>query len=254
MSIINAYDDSTEEILKPSHLTQPIPGFPEIAVAAFQQGAVDALISSGQTEIIGELRAGCRIPIYKTRRDGTGGARGIAVYRTPLGGSVAAAMMEEVIVKGARKLIFFGSCGVLDGALAAGRVIVPSEAYRDEGTSYHYAPDGDWIEVETHGRLEEILADIGVNYVSGRVWTTDALYRETRGNVQKRKDAGCIAVDMECASIAAVSRFRGAPAYQFLYAEDSLDGQDWDRRTMDNVAPDAHERYMNLALEIAARV
>jgi uridine phosphorylase len=254
MSIIDAYDDLTEEILKPSDMMKPVPGFPEVVVAAFQQDAVDALVSSRKPDVIDELRAGCSVPIYRIRRNGPGGARDVAVYRTPLGGPLAAALMEEVVAKGGRKLIFFGSCGVLDSSLAAGRFIVPTQAYRDEGTSYHYAPAGDWIDIDTAARLGEIMSDIGVQFVAGRVWTTDALYRETRGNAQKRRDDGCIAVDMECASLAAVSRFRGAPVYHFLYAEDSLDGQEWDRRTMGSVALDAHERYMELALEIAARV
>ncbi|MDR1589621.1 MAG: nucleoside phosphorylase [Oscillospiraceae bacterium] len=254
MSIIDAYDAETEEILKPSDMTRRVPGFPEVVVAAFQQSAVDSLVASRRPDVIDELRAGTAVPIYAVRHDGAGAPRDIAVYRTPLGGSIAAAMLEEIVAKGGRKLVFFGSCGVLDSALAAGRFIVPTEAYRDEGTSYHYAPAGDWIKVDTAARLGEIMADIGVQFVSGRVWTTDALYRETRGNAQKRKIDGCIAVDMECASLAAVSQFRGVPVYHFLYAEDSLDGQEWDRRTMGSVPPDDHARYMELALEIAARV
>jgi uridine phosphorylase len=224
----------------------PVEGFPEAAVAAFQQDAVDAFVSRYKPETVAVLRAGCAVPVYA--------ARGAAVYRTALGGPMAAMMMEEMIALGARKLVFFGSCGVLDGALEAGRFIIPTEAYRDEGTSYHYVPAGDWIRVETAGRTEEILTELGVRFVSGRVWTTDALYRETRGNAQKRRQDGCVAVDMECASLAAVSRYTGVPVYQFLYAEDSLDGQEWDRRTMGGVTSDAHGRYMELALELAARV
>jgi uridine phosphorylase len=255
MSIIDAYDGLTEAILQPGDMAKAVPGFPEVAVAAFQLSAVDALVSARDPEAISEFRVGRHVPIYAVRHGGDGGGeRDIAVYWTPLGGPLAAVAMEEVIAKGARKFVFFGSCGVLDSTLDAGRFIVPTHAYRDEGTSYHYAPAGDWIQVATAGRMEEILRELGALFVSGRVWTTDALYRETRGNAQKRRAEGCIAVDMECASLAAVSAYRGVPVYQFLYAEDSLDGQEWDRRTMEQVPSDAHERYMNLALEIAARV
>jgi uridine phosphorylase len=252
--ITDTYDGATEAVLLPSHISPPAPGFPETVVAAFQQGAVDALTATRGAEIIGELRFGAPVPIYKVRFETDSGARDIAVCRTPLGGPIAAALTEELISKGARRLLFFGSCGALDSELTAGAVILPSEAYRDEGVSYHYLPAGDWVKVETAARLGVIMSGLGVRFVSGRVWTTDALYRETRGNVQKRRAAGCIAVDMECASLAAVSRARGVPVYQFLYAEDSLDGQEWDRRTMDSVPPDDHSRYMNLALELAARI
>ena len=37
--------------------------------------------------------------------------------------------------------------------------------------------------------------------------------------MRKRKDDGCIVVDMECASIMAVGQFRNIPVYQFLYVQ-----------------------------------
>ncbi|MDR2665216.1 MAG: nucleoside phosphorylase [Oscillospiraceae bacterium] len=254
MSIIDAYDSSTEAVLQPGDIAAAVPGFPEVAVAAFQLGAVDALVTARNLAAIDEFRVGRPVPIYAAGIGDGAAARDAAVYWTPLGGPLAAVAMEEIIAKGARKFVFFGSCGVLDSALEAGHFIVPTYAYRDEGTSYHYVPAGDWMRVETAGRVEEIFRELGVNFVSGRVWTTDALYRETRGRARKRREDGCIAVDMECASLAAVSAHRGVPVYHFLYAEDSLDGQEWDRRTMGSVASDAHGRYMDLALEIAARV
>ena len=37
---------------------------------------------------------------------------------------------------GAEKFLFFGSAGVLDRELAAGHLIIPTAAYRDEGTRH----------------------------------------------------------------------------------------------------------------------
>ena len=81
---------------------------------------------------------------------------------------------------------------------------------------------------QTHHRLAEIMDEIHLPYVTGKVWTTDAFYRETRSNMEKRKADGCIAVDMECASAMAMGQFRGVPVYQFFYADDCLDGDKWD--------------------------
>ena len=44
-----------------------------------------------------------------------------------------------------RTLSFLGSCGVLDQSIQADKIILPSSALRDEGTSYHYAPASDEI-------------------------------------------------------------------------------------------------------------
>lgn len=53
-------------------------------------------------------------------------------------------------------------------------------------------------------------------------WTTDAFYRETKRNMEKRKEEGCGVVEMECASIMAVGQIRKKEVYQFLYAAISI--------------------------------
>ena len=127
-------------------------------------------------------------------------------------------------------------------------------AYRDEGTSYHYLPVSDYVEIPTHAHLSQIMDELHLPHVSGRVRTTDAFYRETRSNMENRKADGCIAVDMECASVMAAGQFRGVPVYQFLYADDCLDGDHWDPRTLGARPSSSHEMYLRVALEIAAKL
>ena len=52
--------------------------------------------------------------------------------------------------------------------------------------------------------MENIFKALELPYVMGKVWTTDAIYRETRNLVEKRKSEGCIAVEMELAGMQAV--------------------------------------------------
>ena len=60
-------------------------------------------------------------------------------------------------------------------------------------------------------------------YVQGRIWTTDAPYRETKTALAERKKAGCIAVEMEVAGVQAVCDFYGIELYSFLMTGDVLD-------------------------------
>ena len=251
MSIIDTYDDQTEALLTPEKtLTSKIDDFPKVAVAVFKEQIIDALCENYETKIIGQIVVGIPHPVYKVRYNG----RDTAVYRTAIGGGVTAGMMDRIRAMGAEKFVIFGSCGILDQNAAAGRFILPTAAYRDEGVSYHYAPAGDYIDVPTVDRLAEIFDELKLPYVKGKTWTTDAIYRETRGNMQKRKAEGCLCVEMECASIMAAGQYRGVPIYQFLYGEDTLDGDDWEQRTMGNVAKSDFEKYLALGLEVAARV
>ena len=45
------------------------------------------------------------------------------------------------------KLVLFGTCGVLNRDIEATSIIIPTAALRDEGTSYHYLPASDEVEV-----------------------------------------------------------------------------------------------------------
>lgn len=250
MSLFDTFDPVSEEILKPSHMIRPVEGFPETVVLTFEEKSLQALQKGWETRVAAILRGGRDIPVYAFFHKG----RELGAVQTIIGGAATAALMEELLALGAKKLLLYGACGVLDASLTAGRFILPTAACRDEGSSYHYLPPADYVDVPTAGRLGEIFDELNLPYVKGRVWTTDALYRETRANAEKRRAEGCVAVDMECASAMAVGQFRGVPVYQFLYAEDSLDGSDWDARTWGAVPASDYEKYLRLALEAAARL
>ena len=72
-----------------------------------------------------------------------------------------------------------------------------------------------------------MFSDKGHPYVEGRVWTTDALYRETRGQVEQRKQEGCLAVEMELAGLQAVCDYHGFELYDFLVTGDVVDQEDY---------------------------
>ena len=250
MSLFDTFAPDSPEIIFAASHHPPLEGFPETIVITFQDETFRVLEQLCPTEVVAKHHAGRDIPIYRLNWNG----RSIGICQTLLGGPGTAGLLEEALAMGAKKVLLYGSCGVLDSALVAGHFILPTAAYRDEGVSYHYLPVGDYVDIPTVERLGEIFDGLNLPYVKGRVWTTDAFYRETRNNMAKRKADGCIAVDMECASAMAVGQFRGAEVYQFLYAEDSLDGDAWDRRTMGAVPASSYEKYLRVALEAASRL
>lgn len=56
----------------------------------------------------------------------------------------------------------YGSCGVIDQTITEGKIIVPSKAYRDEGTSYHYVPASDFIDIPTYKITSKILQQVNI--------------------------------------------------------------------------------------------
>lgn len=252
MSLFDSFDPSSEELIQVTmqRSFQSTEDFPEVVIAAFKEETFHLLEKVCPTEQIGTLREGRTIPVYRLHWRG----RKIGIYHSLAGGAGTVCLLEQIFARGAKKVLLYGNCGILDRAITSGHLILPFEAYRDEGTSYHYLPVSDYVKIPTHVHLARVFDSLHLPYVTGRVWTTDAFYRETRSNMEKRKADGCIAVDMECASAMAASQFRGIPVYQFFYADDCLDGTVWDPRTMGAMPASGHEKYLRVALEVAARL
>lgn len=252
MSIIKTFDPSKESILDPGHLAKRVDNFPERIICTFTGYMLDTFMGHHTCDAIGKMSDGRKI--YKTIYKG----KPIAFFCGSIGAPATVIFLEEAIVKGASKILLFGSCGILDEGAIAGiaDIIIPTHAYRDEGTSYHYAPPeaGEFIEVKTSSRTAEIFKELNIPAVTGKVWTTDAIFRETRRNMELRKKAGCIIVDMECAGVMAMAGFRHIDVYQFMYAADNLDSDNWQKRKLGTLSTEEKKRYVEIALEVALRI
>ena len=141
------------------------------------------------------------VPVYKIRYKDTE----IAFFQSRVGAPACVVGFEEVVAMGAEQFVLFGSCGVLDDEKVKGKIIIPVSAVRDEGTSYHYAAPSPEIEADERcvNVLERVLQDLEYPYVKGKTWTSDGIYRETLPMIRERKEQGCLAVEMECASMLA---------------------------------------------------
>ena len=185
MAITEVFDNTSEEILKPANIAKPIAGFPEIVIVTFSEKVLNVMLKNNQAEVISSMISGFEHMIYKTKYDNTE----VAFYMSSIGAPATVGLLEEILVKGGKKILLFGSCGSLDNSITDGHIIVPTHAYRDEGTSYHYVSsgEGEFIEIKTANRTFEILKEINIPAICGKSWTTDAVYRETRRNMQLRK-------------------------------------------------------------------
>ena len=156
----------------------------------------------------------------------------VGVLHPGVGAPMASGMLEAAIVSGGRYFVACGGAGAVIPGLALGHVVVPSAAVRDEGTSYHYLAPSRELDMEASvvEVLSGVLADHDVPYRVGKTWTTDAPYRETPARIQRRREEGCLTVEMETSALAAVARFRGVSFGQFLYAGDDVSGEAWDHR------------------------
>jgi uridine phosphorylase len=147
-----------------------------------------------------------------------------------------------------------GGAGALDSGIKVGDIVLPDSAVRDEGTSYHYLKPAREVAPTPRAlaAIEAVLRENHHEYVRGKTWTTDAVYRETRARMYRRRREGCVVVEMEAAAFFAVARFRGVECAQILYGGDSLAGRQWNPRGWNRHA--MRERLFHLAAEACLRL
>ena len=78
------------------------------------------------------------------------------------------------------------------------------------------------------------------------------MLRETAGLVQKRKNEGCLAVEMELAGVEAMCAFYGLELYNFLEAGDVLEESAYDTEELSGANHDLQK--LSIALEILKMV
>ena len=177
----------------------------------------------------------------------------IAGYLSHIGSALAGGDVIEINwLTGAGKFIMFGSAGSLNSDATDGKFVIPTASYRDEGLSYHYAEPADYIEIKNAKTVKMIFDELNLPNVTGRVWTTDAIYRETKHKLEERKKDGCLAVEMELAGVQAVCDFYGWDLYHFLATGDVLDQEVYDSSGLANANHNMDKLY--IAIEIAKRI
>lgn len=219
--VTDSFDNISEPVISPQHFFGEKKNLSEVAIVTFSREINEIILEQYPKEQIGEIRAANRIrPIYLITVDGMK----LVYYLSEIGSALASTDVIEVNwLTGAEKFILFGSAGSLDQKLTQGKYVLPTQAYRDEGTSYHFVPPADYIKVRQADFLAALFEREKLPYVRGKVWTTDAIYRETKELVRKRKEEGCIAVEMEVAGVQAVCDHYGWELYDFLVTGDVLD-------------------------------
>ena len=248
--ITDSFDNRSEPLFTPEHFLGPQKRLCDVCLLTFSHVILQEMLARFALLKIGSLdSAGGSRPVYAFEHDGMT----LAVMLCGLGSTVAGNDVIELNwITGATKFVMFGSAGSLNREATAGKYVVPTEAYRDEGMSYHYAPPSDYIAIGTSDQTAAIFDALGLPYVKGRVWTTDAFYRETRNLFEMRRSEGCLAVEMEVAGVEAVCDFYGFELYDFLVTGDVLDAPVYENNGLHGANHDLDKLW--IALEIAKRI
>jgi uridine phosphorylase len=243
------FDPTPDAVINPS-IYRPLLGFPERAVMCWFGNVVAE--RTAHVEAVDHVRfEHGDHPICVIEHHGVE----VVLVSPGVGAPAAVSSLEVVLALGASKVIGCGGAGIIRPGFDVGHVIVPTGAIRDEGTSYHYASAD--TAVLPHPRalaaIDDVLTEAGVPHDRGMTWTTDAIFRETPAKVARRREQGCITVEMEAAAMFACASFRGSVYGQLLYAGDDVSAAEWDHRHWESHTG-ARDRLLDLALDAVLRL
>lgn len=149
-----------------------------------------------------------------------------------VGAPMATLCLEKLIALGARQVVVYGWCGALHPNLRAEDLLLPTHGRSEEGTSAHYCRDEEEGPVacpngSLSAALTGVLAERGIPCHQGGIWSTDALYRETRTKISQYANQGILAVDMEFTALCAVAAFRRIHLAGLMLVSDELYHPQW---------------------------
>ncbi|MFO7538744.1 MAG: nucleoside phosphorylase [Chloroflexota bacterium] len=159
----------------------------------------------------------------------TSGGRVALMGHFGLGAPVVGTLVEELAAFGVRQILLIGLAGGLQPGQRMGDLVLCAQALRDEGTSHHYLPSGQWADAHPPllDQWQQVLTTEGDTARRGRSWTTDAPYRETWREVIRYRNAGVLTVEMEAAALFAVGQFVGVETAAAFALADVIGESGW---------------------------
>jgi len=184
----------------------------------------------------------------------------VMVMSTGMGGPSTAIAVEELFKTGVRNFIRVGTCGGMALPVLGGDIVIATGAIRMEGTSKEYVP----IEFPAIANLDVTNALVGAakklsaQWHAGIVQCKDSFYGQHNPDLMpvgyELKDkwdawikAGCLASEMESASLFIVSQILGARAGCVLNV---VWNQERERAGMSN--PQSHDTSLGIKTAIEA--
>ncbi len=221
------FDSDPAGLLSPFNLQKKYGVLPtDKVVITFFKDVIKKLLDEGRIEELLTVFGENDLVIYKYRDCD------VLLVHGHVGCPACAGFLEDMIGLGIKRVMFCGGGGVLDRNIKVGEILVVEGAIRDEGLSYQYVEPSRVImsQADVRESICAYLKEKSVPYLEGLVWTTDAIYRETRERIKARREEGAKIVEMEQAGCIAVAQFRGIKYGAMIYGGDDVSGDVWDNR------------------------
>jgi len=163
---------------------------------------------------------GYHTDLYRFQRDGTA----VGIVGCAVGAPFAVLVAEQLFAAGCELLVSVTSSGQITPGDDPPYFVLIEEALRDEGTSHHYSPpDADaTLDPELRDHVAAACEEVSRPVYTGATWTTDAPFRETETAIERAREAGILAVEMEAAALYRFAAEREQSVVCFAYVTNEM--------------------------------
>lgn len=195
---------------------------PETVLVCYQRSTMQYLLKQHP-----ELQPAQAVSHFYLLNDGQVGILG----DWGVGAPGLAIKIEELIALGTKRFIAIGTAGALMNAHQTADFILCHKALAEDGVAHLYLPQGQ-LAVEADPQLvlewtrfvkERSLPP----FHSSMAWSFSAIFRETIADVYRVMEQGCCVVDMEAATLYAISRDKGVQSLTLFVISDSITQEAW---------------------------
>jgi len=168
----------------------------------------------------------------------------IVLYQS-LGAPSVVLSLERLIVSGAKRIVLLGFCGSLNPEFKIMNVVSISKAFSEEGTSKHYFPRKRifYPSAPLKNRIETVLNDSKLPFLTGSLVSTDAPYRETTSWLKHKQKRKIDLVDMEASAVFAIAKFYGIQAAALTIISDELWSGAWNKEFLSSELEEKMKKY-----------
>ena len=185
---------------------------------------------------------------------GTFEGRPISVQSVGMGGASAAIYYEELIQLGVKRIVRVGTAGGLDPTLKMGDTVVAIAATADDPVvqrllnGEEHAPTSTWSLLASAVRIAD---DAGVAVRPGPVVSSALFYDERPGIMERWRDRGHLAVEMEIATLYTLAAMRHVEALGMATISDLILATGDTVRISDEELAEGVRRMMQIACRVA---
>ncbi len=122
-------------------------------------------------------------------------------------------------------MLRIGSCGALNEDINIGDLIIATSAVCGDGVTPYYDLEKGFepqVDKDFTAALEEVAKTTMHPVHKGKVWSTDAILRETKQHVGNAVDQGAVAVDMVSSVFLTIAQLYKVPAAVILAVSDNI--------------------------------